>query len=88
MPADDRHLNAMSQTNVGPRLYATTAGYYSHTEGARYISPLVTGAQFPDLVELHESQHEYLALANATDGVARLFAGVVARSEECLEVGS
>jgi hypothetical protein len=59
------------------RLYATTAGYYSHVEGARYIDPLVTGAKFPQLVELHEAQHEYLALANATDSIGRLYAGVL-----------
>jgi hypothetical protein len=66
----------------GQRLYSTTVGYYSHLEGARYISPIATGARFPQLVELHEAQHEYLALANCTDGLGRLFALVIDAGKE------
>src|SRR5690349_17474728 len=66
----------MSDFNA-PRLYSTTLGYYSHSEGARYISPIATGFQFPDLVELHESRHEHLALGNATDELAQFFVKVI-----------
>jgi hypothetical protein len=45
--------------------------------GARYINPLASQAAFPELVELHESQHAYLSLANTTDSLGRLFAGVL-----------
>lgn len=59
------------------RLHSAAAGYYEHGVGSRYINPIGSGTAFPGLVELHESMHECLALANSTDGLARLFAGVV-----------
>ena len=62
----------MPQKDAEAKLRSSTAGYYSHTEGARYISPFSSGARFPQLVELHESQHEYLAHGNWTDTMARL----------------
>jgi hypothetical protein len=59
----------------------TTVGYYSHQEGARYLSPVHLRSEFPELVELHELQHEYLALGNATDTIARLYSRVLEREE-------
>ena len=66
------------------KLYSTTVGYYSHGEGARYITPVATGARFLQLVELHESQHEYLALANSTDALGRLFGAVLEAGSDTL----
>jgi hypothetical protein len=66
------------------RLYSSSAGYYEHRKGARYINPITSGASFPDLVELHESNHAYLSLANLTDGLARLFDGVLSWGMDAL----
>lgn len=69
------------------KLFSSTAGYYEHGKGARYINPIASGATFPDLVELHESAHAYLSLANSTDGVARIFAGVLEWGNDALLPG-
>lgn len=72
----------MSVTSSGlHRRWSTVAGYYSHTEGPNLVDPLVTGTRFPHLVELHESQHSYLALANGTDGFGRLVSTILGHEE-------
>jgi hypothetical protein len=67
----------MPQEDAEAKLRSSTAGYYSYREGARYLSPFASKSKFPMLVELHESQHEYLAHGNATDAMARLYTGVL-----------
>jgi hypothetical protein len=63
------------------RRWAALAGYYSPSEGARYVSPLVSGTKFPHLVEMHESMHRYLALNNYTDGYGRLLTAFLQQEE-------
>jgi hypothetical protein len=65
-------------------LYSGVAGTYSYSEGARYFNPVVTRAICPELVELHEAEHEYLANVNFTDGLGRLYAGVLEAGAEDL----
>jgi hypothetical protein len=74
----DEELEAMPQKNAEPEFRSSIAGYYSHTQGARYLNPFSSGAKFPMLVELHETLHEYLAHGNATDALGRLYTGVLA----------
>src|SRR4030067_365940 len=64
----------MPATAIDHVLPSTIAGYYRDATGARYISPLVSGAAFPDLVDMHESQHRLFAHSNIVDCVGRFFA--------------
>jgi hypothetical protein len=48
-------------------------GEFDHLHGAKYLSPPHINARFPELVELHETIHQTLAVNNFTDGICRLF---------------
>jgi hypothetical protein len=66
------------------KLYSTNDGFYIHNIGARYSAPLLSDDKFPSLVELHGSTHSYLALANLSDAVGRLYGGVVISGADSL----
>lgn len=65
-------------------LYSASDGYYIHNSGARYSAPLLSKDRFPTLLELHGSMHSYLALANLSDAVGRLYGGVVLSGADSL----
>ncbi|MFJ3310034.1 hypothetical protein ACIPSA_44930 [Streptomyces sp. NPDC086549] len=61
--------------------FSPMGGTYSYGGGARYASPMAGGTLYPELAEFHAAQHEYLALANATDAIARLHTPSLTRGE-------
>ena len=67
------------------KLYTANNGCYIHNSGAQYSAPLFSNNKFPTLLELHRSQHEYLALANLSDAVGRLYGGVVLSGADSLK---
>lgn len=68
------------------KLYSTSDVYYTQTHGARYSAPLLSKGNYPTLLELHSSMHSYLALANFSDGIGRLYGGVVLEGADSLRV--
>ncbi|GGN29906.1 hypothetical protein [Streptomyces fuscichromogenes] len=64
--------------------FSPMGGTYSYGGGARYASPMAGGTLCPELAEFHAPQHEYLALANATDSIARLHTFSLTRGERDL----
>lgn len=52
-------------------------GYYDSFGDPKLISPIHTFNDFPQLTELHESIHKYLAECNNTDALCRLFTHIL-----------